>query len=306
MSNVIHVVYNASTSTLTEQQELHALLPIAHEYGDRSAILADGRSLQGRQQHDTYVSPDLRIKTRKRCTIVPLVGLYMGSGISQVQLETPLNILCCFTAISDWHASGLDAETFFLRPLDPNDTTHRTNMLPRIGPYLFNFPEYVRSMYEDLVMSITSVRNVLLVNNFFGLNKRAHLKIFPLGVGPTIKTRYGEYLGPLLIPSYLLALQYACNLMIDESWCETLEFVDHTYGQLSPSVSVRKVRIMSGVSRDAFDFTNTTGIPTVIAPCDSFCRIGGSNNDKTLASTIANNSNLRDILQNSTIKFIEY
>jgi hypothetical protein len=209
--------------------------------------------------------------------------------------------MICFSAIPDWHASGLDAESLFLRPMDSQ------MIWPRIGPYSFNFCAFLNSMYEDLVMSLQTIRNTFLDSEgLLVFPKKAHVKIVPLGVGPTIKTRYGEYLGPILIPAYLLALQYACNLFVDDSWVDTLEFVDHTYGQLSPLLNIRKVHIMSGVSRDAFDFTGSSGLPVLIAPCDAFCKIGGLQGDKTLAATIANNSNLRDVLRASEVKFASW
>jgi hypothetical protein len=301
MSGAIYVVYNSSWSKAEDQQLLHSLLPVSHEYGDRSALLKTGVIINGRQEHDAYVSPELRVRTRKRCTLAHVTATHMGSAASRILLPGPMNVLTCFCAIPDWHASGLDAEAHFLRPVD-------TQMVfPRIGPYSFNFTNFIGSMYEDLMMSLMSVRNMFVDSEGqLIVQRKAHVKIVPLGVGPSIKTRYGEFLGPLLIPCYLIALQFACNSMIDETWVDTLEFVDHTYGQLSPNLSIRRIKIMSGVSRDAFDFTNASGFPVIIAPCDSFSKIGGSPHEKTLATTIANNSNLRELLETSPYKFVAW
>jgi hypothetical protein len=165
---------------------------------------------------------------------------------------------------------------------------------------MFLFTSFVSSVYEDLVMCLSIVRSAALARN-----DKVHLKMVPLGVGPTIRTRYGDFLGPLLIPAYVVALQYAITAIVDDSWVAVLEFVDSMHGQLSPYVNVPHVQVLSGLARDAFDFSRSEAVMrAVIAPCDSFCRVGGSDKDKTLAATLANNSNLRDLT--NSIDFIAW
>jgi len=277
------VYYNAVWSSEAEQTKLHSLLPESHDYGDQRAILEDGTILVGKQNHDAYVDSVLRVKTRKRCTILQLEATHMGTFAARIAFPKPMKTLVCFCSIPDWHATELDVEMFFLRPAEPSC------IMPRIGQYNFFFSTYIMSMYEDLVMCL----NALKENS----KERLHLKMIPLAVGHTIKTRYGDYLGSQIIPSYLLALQYACNQCIDDTWIETLEFVDHSHGSLSPTYSNKKIRIISSSSRDAFDFSGHRGYPAILAPCDAFSKIGGLANEKHLSSTLANNSNLRTILK---------
>jgi hypothetical protein len=104
---------------------------------------------------------------------------------------------------------------------------------------------------------------------------------------------------------------------IDDSWVDTLEFVDHFKGAVSPILNVKKVRIISASSRDAFDYGVDYGVdqrgdhrgdpsesassvapgvvPAIIAPMDTFCRLGGTENEKNknIAYTMASGSNLR-------------
>jgi len=276
------VVFNSSWSSREEQVEIHAKLPVSHEFGDRSAELVDGTVLKGRAEHDAYVSQQLRMKTKKRCTLINVLATHTGFGLTRGPLEQSLGVLTCFLTVADWHASGLDAETFFLQPVQ--------SICPRVGQYSFNFTGYMASMYEDIVMALQSIRLSLG-------QKKAHLKVVPLGVGPSIKSRYGDSLAPLVMPAYLMALQYACNEVLHESWVDAVEFVDHSRN-LSPFLSLDRVRIYSNSRRDAFDFKDISAgtVPVLLVPCDPFCRIGGKANDKNLAATLANNSNLRSQL----------
>ena len=261
------VYYHSSWSTEADQILLHEKLPLTHEYADRRSTLKDGTTLIGKSDHDAYASPELRIRCRKRCSVVKVT--------SNERL-----IHLCFSAIPDWQAIGLDIESFFL-------TTHSSH-LPRIGPYGFNIGAYISSVYEDLAMSLHALKM-----SRGSLKDKFHLKLVPLGVGPTVRTRFGDYIAPIVLPAYLLALQYACIYNISDSWVDTLEFVDHTRGSLSPFVNLVNVRIISSTSRDAYDFSGSTGIPAIVAPCDCFCVIGSTTEDKSLATTLANHSDLR-------------
>jgi len=278
------VFFNKHLSTSEDQKYLHERLPIKHEYGDRSATLSNGDKIFGRSEHDKIVDKRLRIKARKRCTLFNLMATHYGLDINRVQLETAMPVVACFVSVPDWHAEGLDVEENFLLPTN-DDVIGRG---PRIGIYTFALGSFIESMYEDLVMSITVVRQLFIANKI-----KCHLKIIPLGVGPTIRTRYGQYLGPYLISGYLLALQYACNSMLTENWVDTVEIVDHSAGKMTPTLDLRKIRIISNLSRDVLDFSGSVGWPAVICPCDSFCRIGSVKGEKNLASTIAENTNLR-------------
>lgn len=283
----MQVWFNRAWCSEADQKTVHEALPEAHDYGDRWAALPGGRELLGRQAHDAHCSAELRMRARKRCTIGLVKATHTGSGAARQALPGPIDVLVSFCATPDWHAVGLDAETFFLRPYD------NQNNWPRIGPYMFMFTSFLTSTYEDLVMGLMAIKAEAIK-----ADKRAHLKLVPLGVGPTIRTRFGDLMGPLLIPVYLVALQYALLASVDDSWVQCLEFVDSMHGQMSPYVAIPKVQIISGQSRDAFDFSRSdAGLKAVLAPCDSFCRIGGQPRDKTLAATLANNSNLRDVLQ---------
>lgn len=261
------VYYHCAWSTEADQKLLHEKLPLSHEYGDRRSTLKDGTSIIGKVAHDAYASPELRIRCRKRCSVF------------RVQSNDRI-VHLCFASIPDWQAIGLDVESFFL-------TTH-TSALPRIGPYGFNIGAYISSVYEDLVMSFHAIKA-----SRKSTKDKFHLKLVPLGIGPTVRTRFGDYVAPIVLPAYIMALQYACIYNINDSWVDTLEFVDHTRGSLSPFVNIVNVRIISNTSRDAYDFSGSTGIPAIVAPCDSFCIIGSTSEDKTLATTLANHSDLR-------------
>lgn len=284
----VFIFYNKLWSTKEEQVLFHSLLPKYHDYGDKKSILNDNTMLMGREQHDEYIRPEMRLKCRKRCTIVEVLANQSGT-----KALDNLSVTICLSAIPDWQAMGLDAEAFFLKPYELFES------LPRLGPYAFNIGTYVASTYEDLVMCFDSLKSRCK-------NKKYHLKLVPLGIGPTVRTRFNDYLGPLVVPAYLLALQYACNACIDASWVEALEFVDHTGGSLSPFVSPKNVRIISRTSRDAFDFTDCVGHPAIVAPCDAFCSIGSTVQSKNLLTTMANNSNLRSVVGPGPSAFIPW
>lgn len=268
--------------TEDEVRSLYAVLPTSHEYGDKRSVLADGTVISGREAHDQLASRDLRLKTRKRVALITTTATHMGTGTWRQPLKAPTTVYIAFVSTADWQAVDLDAESFFLC-LDSN--LHG----PRIGPYTFNFTAYVASVYEDLCMSLSALRQVAHRDGV-----KLHIKLVPLGVGPTIRTRFGDYLGPTVIPAYLTALQYACNAMISDTWTEAIEFVDHTGGAISPFVSVkRSVKVISNSTRDALDFSGARGRPAIVAPSDSFCRIGGAPTDKNLAATLAMNTTMR-------------
>jgi hypothetical protein len=251
-------------------------LPKYHDYGDKKSVLKDNTIILGKEQHDSYIGPEMRIRCRKRCTIVK--ALAQQTGLKR--LDAPLPVTLCLSAIPDWQATGLDAEAFFLRPSDIFNG-------PKIGPYSFNIGNYISSTYEDLIMYFEALKSTIKKGQKF------HLKIIPLGIGPTVRTRFNDYLGPFVIPAYLLALQYACNEALDSSWIDVIEFVDHTQGTLCPYVSINNVRIISRSTRDAFDFTDCRSSPAIIAPCDAFCSVGSKIESKNLVTTLSNNSNLR-------------
>lgn len=284
------VYFNSYWSSEAEQKQLHSLLPVSHEYGDKKSVLQDGSVLSGRTEHALYASDELRIKTRKRCLVMALKPDSAAAPSTEVRAS---EVTACFVAVPDWHASGLDVETFFLRHTNAAETLP----MPRVGPYTFSFHAFLTNVYEDLQMSLCALKTSLA-------GSKCHLKIVPLGVGPSIRTRYGEFLGNSIIPPYLLALQIACNVSVDDSWVDTLEFVDHFRGFVSPQLSLKRVRIISASSRDAFDFGGlAVGIrPAIIAPMDPFCVLGGQPEDKNknIAFTMASSSNLRSAVSEET------
>lgn len=283
------VVFNPRYSSAEEQTRLHQLLPVSHEYGDKKAVLPDGRVIAGRREHDAWVPAGVRIRCRKRCTLMPIMASHTGMGHSRAALQAPVGAMACFVSVPDWHASGLDAEALFLRPL--TGPSGAAALLPRIGSYVFDFQAYIASVYEDLAMALTTMRQ------FAANGTRFHLKIVPIGVGTGIRTRYGEPLAPVILPAYLLAMQYAIAAFVDETWVDTLEFIDHSHGSLTPYIqNSRRLRVLSASTRDVFDFAGATGMPAILAPSDAFCRVGGSQTDKNLAATMANNSNIRQLL----------
>jgi len=265
------IYFNSCWSSLEEQKRLHELLPVSHLHGDRASTLQSGQILRTRDEHEVYAPSDLRIRTRKRCTV------------ACAEDKNGTHITLGFLSTTDWHGVGLDAEAFFLRPSVPQ------NIMPRIGPYSFYFGVFIASMYEDITMAFAALKATVG-------QSRVHLKIVPLGVGPTIRTRYGDFLASQTIPAYLQALRYACNEHLHNSWVDTLEFIDHAHGTLCPYVSIPGVRVMSCSQRDVFDFSGSNASPVILAPCDSFCVIGGLDTDKSIASSIARGSNLRSVL----------
>ena len=276
------VIYNSLYSSKEDQETLNEGLPMSHEFGDKHSVLKTGQIING-SEHDLVFSHEFRVKTRKRCTIMNVVATHAGSGTRRVKI-VPTDILVCFNSIADWQGPSEN----FLVPA----TIESIYMGPRIGTDIFLFNNFIKSIFQDLLMCFNSLRASM---SSHGLGK-LHLKIVPLGVGPTIRNKSGLYLGPLIIPAYLLALEYACLSTIDESWIDTLEFVDHTQGQLSPRhLYLKNIQIISG-ARDVFDFSACTSVPSIICPCDSFCTIGGRPEDKHISVTMANNSDIRETI----------
>lgn len=291
----IQVVYNAQWSTKEHQEQLHSLLPLYHEYGDLRSVLSDGSYLHSCEAHNQYCSNELRIKTRKRCTVIDdVIATHSGNFNNRKVLPRPYALSLVFFAVPDWQGTNLDVETLYLK-MDQN------KMLPQIGPYSFNFLMYVSSMYEDLLMCLESMRTLALQKQV-----KMHLKIVPLGIGHSIKTRFGDYLSPTILPAYLMSLQFACMTVIHESWIDTLEFVDHNHGSVSPMYQNKTIKIIKSASRDAFDFAGSVGHPAILAPCDAFEKLCGLPNSKHLASTLANNSDLRSVLEKNSIEFVPW
>lgn len=292
------LVYNSKQSTAEDQLSLHALLPAQHDYGDTRSVLVDGTVLAGREAHDAYCSPELRLRARKRCYVMPLNATHTGSGQLRRPLAAPLAVVTCLTAVPDWHAAELDVERRWLfGPGNTEASSGEASMVwPTVGPATFRFDRFIESAYEDIVMSLSAiyatVQSMRITSQNDGL--KAHVKLVPLGVGPSIRSRYGDYIGHYAIPAYMLALQMACNAMINDSWACAVEFVDHTHGQMSPYLALRKVRVISGSARDAFDFEGSVGVPCLVAPCDAFARPDKC--PRGLVATLSKNSNLADIM----------
>jgi hypothetical protein len=281
------IVFNSTKCTAEDQYELLKKLPEAHEFGDGSSqfIINSETVRYDRQQTDTYLDPELRIKTRKRCSLASLVASHFGIGAMRRPIE-PLEVLACFLSVPDWQAKDLDVERFFLK-IDPSK-----QIGPSIGKYSFDFSSFALSMYEDLVMSFDAIKDTVVNSKL-----KCHLKIVPLGIGPSIKSRFGDFLGPYIIPVYLIVLQFACNACLTSDWVHTVEFVDHSKGYMTPTLDLKGVRILSCISRDAFDFAGLVQdvLPAILLPCDSFCSLTSKTTSRNLVSTLANNSNLRSI-----------
>lgn len=303
MANPIAVVYNANWSTLDDQRALHSLLPVNHQYGDRISTLADGRRLLGSRAHDDYCPRALRVRCRKRATCL-MVRAHSRGGYGphrQEPLDTPLDIMACFVAVPDWQAEGLDAEAMFLRHVTPD-----VSMANRVGPsgnYTFDFNAYIMNTAEDIFMGLWSLRQHALA-----AKSRVHLKMAPLAVGPSIRTRFGDPLAPLLMPAYVQALSMACHSAVNATWIHTLELIDFTRGQLTPSLRIKGVRIMSGARRDAFDFSGIQDavLPAILAPCDAFARVGLTVESASLSACMANNSNMRQVLQQASFVYVPF
>lgn len=273
------IIFNSSWSTAEDQFDLLKKLPVFHEFGDCHTITEDGVALHTAEDHENYAPNELRIKTRKRATLFSLNAKSFGFGSARKTQN--INAVVCFLAVPDWQAAFLDAERFYLK-LD-----YKLPMGPLIGPYTLNFSFYIGSIYEDTLMCLMALKTLILPGT------KAHLKILPLGIGPYLKTRFGQNVGLSLIPFYLMALQNACVTFINDSWVETLEFVDFTK-IMSPYIELHNVKVIT-TSRDALDFTGSSARPFILAPCDSFLRIGSG--EKNLACTILQNTNLEEELK---------
>lgn len=280
------LVYNSAWSTAEEQQALHKLLPVSHAFGDKQSVLKDGTVLAGPRAHDAFCARDLRIRCRKRCTLIHLTAFACGGyGPVPVRaLPEPEQVLVCFTAVPDWQAEGLDVDHFFFRPCSDS---------VQVGSVAMSPSAYMMSTTEDLVMSITSIKHRAVASN-----QRVHLKLAPLAVGPTIRNRFGDALGAFIMPLYVRSLQFAVQLLVDHTWVHTLEFIDFTRGQLTPHVRLKHVRVISGSRRDAFDFEgrDKTVWPVLVVPADAFSVLGQTAGDRSLAATVATNSDLRQVL----------
>ena len=272
------IIFNSNWSSAQDQFELLNKLPVNHEFGDHKTTLSNGTILSTAEEHEMHASNDLRIKTRKRATVFNLTA--KSYGLAHARKLQNLNVSVCFLAVSDWQAAFLDAERFFIK-LD-----YKMPMGPLVGPYTLNFSAYMGSVFEDVIMCLMALKTLIAP----GI--RAHLKILPLGIGPYLKTRFGQNIGLVLIPFYLMALQNACSVFINESWVDTLEFVDFTK-TMSPYMELKNIKVIT-TSRDALDFTGHVGQPMLLAPCDSFLKIGSG--EKNLACTILQNTNLEELL----------
>jgi len=276
------VVFNKNHADAEQIKKLYSVLPMLHEFGDKRSVLDDGTEVLGPQKHLELLDLKTRFDTRKRCTLYPLHSTHYL--LQKIRMPQSLHVLVSFCSVVDWQ--GPEAEKYFLTLSDQPDPE-----CIRIGHYNFHCGQYVASILEDLTMCIDSIRSILMSQK--DKFKKAHLKIIPLGVGPTIRTRLGDALGPYIIPAYALALQYACIGMVNSQWVHTLEIVESSGSIVIPGVP--GVTVVH-TSRDVFDFNHLEATPVVLAPSDSFCKIGSKKhlNERTLAYSIQNNSNIHD------------
>lgn len=273
------LIFNSLWSTTEDQIEMQTKLAVRHDFGDTLSILEDKTELRGPCEHNDYASNELRIKTRKRAVLCEINAHHSGFG--QYKKKNDVDVLCSFLCVPDWQAKGLDVETYFLR----RDTYANG---PKIGHYTFEFGNYMSSIYEDAKMCLNALKACSI-----NTERKLHLKIAPLGIGPTIKTVEGDFIAPFVVPCYLLAMQFVLSELVDDTWIDTLEFVDFTK-TLSPFIIKPNVRVITG-SRDVLDFQGHTAVPSILVPCDSFLKVGYGT--KSVVSTIANNSNLLQVLK---------
>jgi hypothetical protein len=166
---------------------------------------------------------------------------------------------------------------------------------------------YLTLLYDDVVLALRSIRTyVSTVRHGIGhgaQSAKAHLKIVPLGLGPSIRTRFGDYVAPLAGPVYSVALKMALEATVDQTWCACIELVDVA---LTAFCNVPKVRILNNSTRDAFDFDGlqSNTIPVLLAPCDAFCKIGARPAEKSLMGCLATNSNLTEVFSRPVAAYV--
>jgi len=285
----LEIVFHKEHSTIQDQSLLWSKLPLQHEFGDICTKLEDKTILRTQEEHDAYCDPALRIKTRKRCTIVKDVQLLNAPSI--------VSCLMCFLCTPDWSAKRLDVEQYFLR--QPQDVPH---YLPKLGSCMFDFVEYFKQTFEDLVMGLEALRSQC-ENQAPEANTKYHLKIVPIGIGHGIKTFDGQHIYDSIVALYMFALIQACKMVLHESWVHTVEFVDHTGGYLSPYFTSTSFNVILRSKISVLDYSHAVGPAALFCPCDAFERIGSISSSKSLACSIANQTNLRHILANQNPEY---
>jgi len=285
----------------TEQdiKKLISMLPVYHEYADKKSILLNGKTLHGAQEHEEYCSLDLRIRTKRRCTLFSnICATHKGNHVA---LTKSLNIVLAMCATSDWQAQNLHIEKDILILADEKQKL----CLPRIGPYYFNFNEYISSIFKDFCLGLCALQH-----HATSQQQKLYLKIVPLGIGPSVQTRQGNFLMPHLMFLYKNAMLFALQMYINDTWVHTLDLVDNTSGTLlTPNYSNSKINIVTGLSRDILEFEDLGKDiqAAILCPTDSFEHIGGFPIQKNIGSSIANNSsNLREKVYLEAVEYCAF
>ena len=281
------IVFHKDYSTSQEQTLLQEKLPLHHEFGDACTKINTFKTLTTESEHEEYCSSELRIKTRKRCTF--FIDLQLQNSNQKVSI--------CFLSTPDWCTNRLDVQRYFMIESSVSCKVD----YPRLGSYSFHFVEYMKHTFEDLVMSLQTIKHFAKLDN-----RMLHLKIVPIGIGYGIKTCEGISVYKHIFPFYICAIVQACNVVCDATWIHTLEFVDHTAGYLSPFYTNSEFEVVLQSERAVLDFSNAKGIPTLLCPCDAFEIIGSLPNTKSLACSIANQTDLRTVLQTKQPEYMSW
>lgn len=266
---------------------VHGRLPTTHMFGDLQSVLASGASLHGPDEHDAYVSLDMRQRARCRSTIFHAI-IHSNGGYGPVPRKAVPDcpVYVCLSSVPDW--SNLRLDPSIVSPCDKFPI--------RMGSQFFNALEYMNTVTRDVRCALKGLRTLS--------NEKLWIKIAPLAMSHNIQTHDGVYIASIASFWYTQALALALQQEITSDWVFAVEIIDFQgiSNIRDTTLMLPNVRIVYPSTRDILDFRGCPGnvMPSCIVPVDSFVapwvrkELKNERHFDCLASAVCNNTTVVD------------
>ena len=266
---------------------VHEKLPSSHMFGDLHSVLKSGACLRGAEDHDSYVSLDLRRKTRCRSTIF-YATIHSNGGYGPVprKIVPACPVYVCLSSVPDWSNLRLDPE--IISPCDKFPTL--------MGSQHFNAIEYMNTVVKDIRCALKGLKTLA--------QDRFWIKIAPLAMSLNIQSQEGVYIASYAAFWYTQALALALQEVSNE-WVYAVEVIDFQgiSNIRNTNLQLPGVRIVYPSTRDILDFRGCPGnvMPACIVPVDSFAApwtrkdaVRKDSHFECLAAAVCNNTDVHE------------